>query len=469
MQMSLAAGIMDAKLIGIDQLFTGVSIDSRVLNQGDLFVAIPGEKFDGHDYITDAVCGGASGAVVERVVENKLADRIGQLKVNDTTVALGKLAQNWRCRFDIPLLAVTGSNGKTTVTAMIREILAVNGSPLSPRESFNNQWGVPLTLLKLNQTHSHAVIEMGMNHAGEIDLLTNIARPTVALINNIAAAHLEGLGNLKQVADAKAEIIHGMGDDGVVVLNADDQFYQSLKRRAGQRKVLSFALTHRADCDPDVVSSEIRLAAGQSQFILNIGTHSVAICLPLPGLHNISNALAAATVCHSIGISIDDIVDGLGRVSGVSGRLDICHTPSGATLIDDSFNANPASTLAAINVLSGYQGKRILVLGAMAELGSGGEELHQSAGAAAARCGIEKLLVLAEAANSDIAGYLRGFGQTAECFDRLEDLVTALQRELGSAGKSEVTVLVKGSKSSRMGRVVNELKHKPVIREDEPC
>ena len=465
MQMSLAAEFMEAELIGADQLFTGVCIDSRVLDKGDLFIAIPGENFDGHDYIAEAVSGGAIGAVVEHIV----ADQIAQLKVNDTTIALGKLAQNWRSRFDIPILAVTGSNGKTSVTAMIREILTVKGSPLSPRDSFNNQWGVPLTLLKLNHTHSHAVIEMGMNHAGEIDLLSSITRPTVALINNIAAAHLEGLGNLERVADAKAEIFNGMGADGVVVLNADDQFYQRLKQCAGTRKVLSFSLTHRTDCEPAVVSSEILLATGQSQFVLNIGKRSIPICLSVPGQHNISNALAAATVCHSIGIKIEQIAEGLERVSGVSSRLDIRRTPSGANLIDDSFNANPGSTLAAINVLASYPGKRILVLGAMAELGRGGEELHRTVGAAAARCGIERMFVLADSANRNTAGYLRGFGQTAECFDRLEDLVANLQLELENAGQSVVTVLVKGSKSSRMGRVVKGLMHDPVVREEETC
>lgn len=445
MNLASAAEITNGVLLGADQKFVGVNTDSRTLNIGELFVAIPGERFDGHDFLDAAVKRGAVGALVEHPCEQK----ISQLMVDDTTVALGKLAQNWRARFQIPVVGITGSNGKTTVTALVREILSVSHNPLYPIQSFNNQWGVPLTLLKLRQEHTHAVIEMGMNSAGEIDYLSRIARPTVALINNAAPAHLEGLGNVHQVALAKAEIISGIGPEGVVVLNADDPFFGMWKECAGDRKIVSFGCNNQAD----VQGVDIKLGVSQCNFQLRVGSGSVPIDLPLVGRHNVMNAVASAAVCVAIGIELEQVAEGIARAKGVSGRLSEYQTKSGATVIDDSFNANPASTKAAIEVLASHPGKRILVLGAMAELGSEAESLHAEVGEAAATAGIDRLLVLTDSGAPAVLGYLRGYGGDGESFEEINDLIDALRTDDTSGN----TLLIKGSKSSRMGRVVERL------------
>jgi len=445
MDLSSAAEITSGVLVGADHRFTGISTDSRELATGDLFVAIPGEHFDGHDYLKLALKGGAVGAVVDHVNDAE----ISQLMVEDTTIALGKLAQSWRARFEIPVLGVTGSNGKTTVTGLISNILSVSHNPLSPKESFNNQWGVPLTLLKLTPQHTHAVIEMGMNHAGEIDYLSRIAAPSIALINNAAAAHLEGLGSVRQVALAKAEIISGVRSDGVVVLNADDSYFDLWKQHAGNRKVISFGLNNMAQ----VTALDVQINPACSEFDLQIDGLSLRISLPLAGRHNIMNALAAAATCIAAGIDPKEIVSGLESAKGKAGRLLTLETESGAVLIDDSFNANPSSSKAAIEVLANYSGKRILVLGAMAELGPEGEAMHAEVGKAAATAGIDRLIVLADSGNSDIQGLLRGYGEKAECFDDIDALLESVQVD----DKPGVSLLVKGSKSSRMGRVVELL------------
>lgn len=445
MNLASAAEITNGVLLGADQKFIGVNTDSRNLNFGELFVAIPGEHFDGHDFLDAALERGAAGALVEHPCEQK----ISQLMVDDTTIALGKLAQNWRARFQIPVVGITGSNGKTTVTALIREILSVSYNPLYPIQSFNNQWGVPLTLLKLRKEHTHAVIEMGMNNAGEIDYLSRIAHPTVALINNAAAAHLEGLGNVRQVALAKAEIIGGIGPGGVVVLNADDPFFGMWKEFAGDRRMVSFGCDNQAD----VQGVDIELGASRCRFRLRIGKRSVPIDLPLVGRHNVMNAVASAAACVAIDIELEQIAEGIGRARGISGRLSEYNTKSGATVIDDSFNANPASTKAAIEVLANHRGKRILILGAMAELGSEAESLHSEVGEAAATAGIDRLLVLTDSGNPAVAGYLRGYGSDGESFEEIDDLIDALRADDTSGN----TILIKGSKSSRMGRVVERL------------
>ncbi|MEJ2176855.1 MAG: UDP-N-acetylmuramoyl-tripeptide--D-alanyl-D-alanine ligase [Gammaproteobacteria bacterium] len=445
MNLSSAAEITGGVLIGVDQKFIGVNTDTRQLTPGELFVAIPGENFDGHDFLGAALQRGAVGALVEHAGEEK----ISQLMVDDTTVALGKLAQSWRSHFNIPVIGITGSNGKTTVTAMVREILSVSHNPLYPLKSFNNQWGVPLTLLKLRDEHTHAVIEMGMNSAGEIDYLSRIARPTIALINNAAAAHLQGLGSVRQVALAKAEILSNLGSEGVAVLNADDASFELWRTYAGERKMVSFGLQNRAD----VTATEVQLNSAGSTFCLQAGGDSTKVSLSLAGRHNVMNALAAAAACIALDIDLEQIAKGLRVAEGIAGRLSIFQTNAGAKVIDDSFNANPASTKAAIDVLASHEGKRVLVLGAMAELGAEGEALHAEVGKAAAVAGIDRMVVLADSGNADVKGYLRGYGSGAECFDDIEELIDALM----SDDLSGTTLLVKGSKSSRMGRVVERL------------
>jgi UDP-N-acetylmuramoyl-tripeptide--D-alanyl-D-alanine ligase len=445
MTLSEVAMVTDGSLHGEDHRISSVSIDSRRVRHNGLFVAIPGERFDGHDYVGDAKARGAIGALVSRVVD----DEINQVAVADTTCALGRLAAHWRRGFDVPVIGVTGSNGKTTVTAMLRHILAVSGSPLSPRESYNNQWGVPLTLLRMHAGHSHAVIEMGMNHTGEIAYLTGITQPTVALINNAAAAHLEGVGTLDQVARAKGEILSGLRADGVAVLNRDDRYFDLWRMRCGGCRIIGFGVAPEAD----IRAREIRTGAGNVRFRLEGAAGNAQVSLQVAGRHNVMNAVAAIAAGHAAGVPLVDMVRGLEDFDGIPGRLRHTRAAGGAALIDDSFNANPASMAAAIDVLSATGGRRVLVVGAMAELGDSTEALHASVGEQARNAGIERLLVLDDSGFSGLEGYRHGFGGGTEWFSD----VTALVEALGDDTREGSTILVKGSKSSRMGRVVAAL------------
>lgn len=455
MQLSLAADIVNGVLMGADRQFNGVGIDSRTITHDELFFAIQGAQFDGHDFVANSADAGAIGAVVEQVVDVD----ISQVKVEDATLALGQLGQNWRARFAIPVLAITGSNGKTSVVNLIRQILLVSAQPLSPTASFNNHWGVPLTLLCLSNRHTHAVIEMGLNRPGELDYLARMAAPTIALITNAAAAHLAGLGDVASVARAKAEIIHGVAEDGIVVLNADDGFFDYWKEYAAPRNVICFSALAACQNVVDVSATEIELQPQQSRFVLHLGKQSSRLTLPLSGNHNIYNALAATAMCYAADIAFDDIVQGLSGAVGVNGRLQTTITAAGAVVINDSFNANPGSIQAAIEVLSLHSGKRVLIVGAMAELGAGATAWHKKIGDLARQAGIERLMILADSsdagARSNARDYASGFGALAEIFDSVESLVAALQQD----NRSNVTLLVKGSKSSAMGRVVAQLQN----------
>ena len=445
MTFSAAAELTGGTLHGMDGVFSGVRIDSRAVQRGELFVAIRGDRLDGHDFVADAADRGAAGALVARRTDAE----ISQVAVADTTVALGRLAFNWRRAFDIPVIGITGSNGKTTVTAMVREILSVSGHPLAPRESFNNQWGVPLTLLELAGGHTHAVIEMGMNHAGEIDRLTRIAAPTVALVNNAVAAHLEGLGSVERVAEAKGEIFNGLGPDGVAVLNRDDPNFGLWQALAGERRILTFGLKNEADFR----GRDVEFTPAGSRLSVSSPAGDAEITLGVPGRHNVMNALAAMAACHAVGTDLGDLSAGLAAFTGIPGRLRRLSAAGGAALVDDSFNANPGSVAAAIDFLSSQPGRRILVLGAMAELGHSAEEHHAAMGSYARRGGIDRLLVLNDGDNPDLAGYRRGYGGCTEVFPDVPSLVASLAAE-DSPGN---IILVKGSKSSRMGRVVQAL------------
>ena len=453
MPLSEAANIVQGSMHGMDARFNSVVTDSRLVASGDLFVAIAGEKFDGHEFLADVERKGAAGALVSSAKESAL----GQVEVTDTTLALGKLAKNWRSRFGIPTAAITGSNGKTTVTAMAANIFRQAGDCLAPEKSFNNQWGVPMTLLKLKHTHQFAVIEMGTNHVGEIEYLTKLTQPTIALINNIASAHLEGLCNEQQIADAKAEIFLGLSETGTAILNADDRFFDCFKNILGRLRpdceILSFAI----DADATVRAENLQLGNIDSHFELYIGGHRTKnraeICLPVPGRHNVMNALAASAICFSAGIGLELIRNGLQTTPQVPGRLNVQSGLNGSTIIDDSYNANPESIKAGINVLKEYAGEKILILGAMAELGESSQQLHQEVGVFAKQQGINKLLVLRHGRECDAEFYANGFGQSAILFDDLQVLLDTLKPML----KQDIVVLVKGSRSSRMERVVSAI------------
>lgn len=416
-----------------------VGLDSRRLAPGGLFVAMAGERVDGHDFIADAARRGAAAALVEREGDWPLP----VVQVADTRAALQALGSAWRRRLSTRVVGVTGSNGKTTVKEMIAAILARRGATLATRGNLNNELGVPLTLLRLDRQHRYAVIEMGANAPGEIARLAAMAAPEVGVITNAGPAHLEGFGDLAGVARAKGELYQGLPADGVAVVNADDpQAGTTWYALVGERRCLRFG--RGADADVRAAAE-----AGGGVFELQVpgGRHPVR--LPLPGGHNVMNALAAAAVAVALEVPLADIVAGLEACAGVAGRLQ-WHTGSGdCRVLDDTYNANPASLQAALDVLAAEHGERWLVLGDMGELGAGAEALHAEAGAAARRAGVHRLFAVGTLA----AAAAGAFGDGGRHFDDRDSLLAALRAELSG----EVRVLVKGSRFMGMDRIVADL------------
>ncbi|MGQ0621268.1 MAG: UDP-N-acetylmuramoyl-tripeptide--D-alanyl-D-alanine ligase [Panacagrimonas sp.] len=423
-----------------------VTTDSRAVRRGYLFVALRGEHFDGHDFAADAAARGAEGIVTERWLDLK----IGQIRVRDNLRALQDMARAWRTepnrreRFDAPVVAVTGSNGKTTTKQLLAAVFAQRGPVLATRGNLNNHIGLPLTLLELRSHHRTAVIEMGANHPGEIALLTGIAQPDVGVITQAGDAHLEGFGSREGVARAKGELFAGLSDKGIAVINADDAF-APLWRDLARGPQISFGIDHPAD----VQATSIRLDAASSRFRLSIPGSAADVNLPLPGRHNVMNALAAAASAAALGLDAGSIAAGLARVEAAQGRVAWKTTTQGARLIDDSYNANPTSMRAGLELLAQQPGPRWAVLGGMAELGATGPGLHEDCGRLARELGIERLLLVGPAGEH----YARGFGAGAERFDEVSVLIDMLQAQ----ARDGVTLLVKGSRSAGMERVVNAL------------
>ncbi|MCF6235216.1 MAG: UDP-N-acetylmuramoyl-tripeptide--D-alanyl-D-alanine ligase [Gammaproteobacteria bacterium] len=455
MHLSEVASAVDGKLIGSDCLFQCVTTDSRTQVSNGLFVALSGENFDGHDYIEKAQEQGAVAALVSQQIDCQLPHVV----VADTQVALGKLAASWRTRFEIPFIAITGSNGKTTVKELVASILRQCGQVLATKGNLNNELGVPLTLLSLRQTDQFAVIEMGANHSGEIAYLSRLAQPAVAILNNAAPAHLEGFKTIEDVATAKGEIIEGLGPDGIAILNADDPFYKTWCKRAGVRRWISFGLNGSADVHAYVDDGSSNAALQNTSFRMTTPAGSIPINLPLPGLHNVKNALAATAACLAVGIDLAVIKKGLEEAGAVEGRLNVKECRHGLTVIDDSYNANPASVQAALLLLSQLTGKqRVLVLGDMAELGDTAKKLHKEIGVQARELGIEFLYATGELSSSTV----EGFGENGFYFENREQLLGQLQADLIGKLKTDVVVLVKASRSSRLETVVQAL-YKGVI------
>lgn len=445
MTLAEAARAIGGHVEGVDLTFHAVTTDSRKIAAGELFVALKGERFDGHDYVAQCFEQGAVAAMVSAIGDQPSSKPL--LVVPDTRLGLGDLAAHWRGKFAIPLAAVTGSNGKTTVKEMLASILrTASGSEavLATEGNLNNDIGLPLTLFKLTSRHRYAVIEMGMNHPGEISYLTRIANPTVALINNAMPAHLEGLGSMEAVARAKGEIFEGLAADGTAAINADDAFAPLWKQLAAPHKLVTFGLEQAAD-----VGADYQLLPESSEVTLKTPQGSIALRLVVPGLHNVRNAVAAATAALAMGVSLTDIAAGLGEFGGVKGRLQRKAGCCGATVIDDTYNANPASMRAAIQVLAKVPGKRIFVMGDMGELGSDAPRLHGEIGEAAKAAGIDRLYALGELSG----GAVRAFGASARQFNSVESLWEGLKGELDA----NTTVLVKGSRFMRMERVVEKL------------
>ncbi len=437
MRLSAAANAIHGQLHGSDTTFTGVSSDTRKIQAGDLFVALQGPHYDAHEFLTQARELGAVGAVTSKPVD----DRLPQIETRDTRLALGELAAHWRTQFSVPLIAITGSNGKTSVKNMVAAIMAERGPGLVTQGNLNNDIGMPLTLLRWRDSDRYAVIEMGMNHPGEIDYLTRIARPTIALINNAAAAHLAGLGTVENVARAKGEIFAGLNDDGVAIINADDEFAPLWRGLVGKRRIISFGLQNPADVTatftPDRAGYRLQLATPQG---------GIAMRLPLLGKHNIANALAASAASLAAGASLEDIRNGLEKLRGVSGRLEIKTGIGGARVLDDTYNANPGSLAAGLEVLREAQGERVLVLGDMGELGTAAIDIHRRVGEMARKVGVDRFYAVGDLSRHAI----ETFGSGGEHFTTHEALIAALRKHM----HDNMTVLVKGSRMMRMERVV---------------
>lgn len=369
MRMSQVAQVLDAEMHGEDVMLYGVSKDTRDIREGDLYVALVGERFDGHAFISGANDAGAAGALVSQIQ----ALDMPQVKVGDTREALGRLAAYWRSQFRGKLIGITGSNGKTSVKEMCSKILAdyVGGEAvLATRGNLNNDIGMPMMLLELRDRHRYAVIEMGANHVGEIGYLSNIARPDVALVNNVGPAHLEGFGSLDNTAKAKAEIYDGLGESGTAVINDDDvysaQWKDYCRNHTAASRIFTFSMH---DPEADVFAK----AVGEGAYQIITGDGSAELALRVPGEHNVMNALAAISATLNVGVPLDDIIHSLRSFENIAGRLTVHQAKSGCRVIDDSYNANPLSVSAAIKVLAGFEQPKVLVLGDMAELGDDAE------------------------------------------------------------------------------------------------
>ena len=431
---------------GADVTFQGVSTDTRTMAAGELFIALIGARFDGHEFVQEAAQRGAAAALIS----HPIATDLPSVMVQDTTQALGQLGSYWRGQFDIPLIAVTGSNGKTTVKEMIGAILRQRHACLVSAGNLNNAIGVPLSLCQVRSKHRYAVIEMGMNHSGEIAYLTRLAQPNVALITNAAAAHLEGLGDVASVARAKGEIFGGLAADGTAIINADDPYAPVWRDLAAGHRCIQFGLGPDAD-----VTADFELTPGGSHIEIWTGKDRFSVDLRLPGRHNVSNALAATAATTALDIDSGVIQAGLSMLRPVPGRLAPVTAANGALLYDDSYNANPASVRAGIEVLAAAPGLRILVLGDMAELGPSERALHAEIGLQARAAGIEHLYGLGPLS----AAAVQNFGPGGHHFEDIESLQQALQQQLTPKAR----VLIKGSRRMGMERIVAALapvKHK---------
>jgi len=434
---------LNGRQVNADCRFTGVSIDSRAIVSGQLFIALAGPRFDGHDYLDEVAGKGAVGVLVEHEVAGAA---LPQLVVADTRQALAQLGALNRNAFDKPLAAITGSSGKTTVKEMLASILRTRGPVLATRGNLNNDLGVPLTLLELAPEHRAAVIELGASRIGEIAYTVNLAKPHVALITNAGTAHVGEFGGPEKIVQAKGEILEGLDATGVAILNRDDKAFPIWQARANGRQVVSFALS---DDTADFYARDLtRDARGCPSFTLHGISGAASVQLNLLGAHNVSNALAAAAAAHALGVSLDGIVAGLNAVQPVKGRAVAQLATNGLRVIDDTYNANPTSMCAAVDILAGFSGRTVLVLGDIGELGEWAEQGHRDVGAYAAG----KISAL-YAVGPLMAHAVSAFGRDARHFANQTDLIAAL----GAEQDTNTTILIKGSRSAAMENIVAAL------------
>ncbi|MCP5160949.1 MAG: UDP-N-acetylmuramoyl-tripeptide--D-alanyl-D-alanine ligase [Hahellaceae bacterium] len=436
------ARVTGGKLVGSDVVFDSVSTDSRTIQPGELFIALSGPSYEGDRFVAGAHASGAIAAVVRRLQEVALS----QVQVEDTQLALVQVAQMNRRAFEGTVVAITGSSGKTTVKELVAHLLAGQGETLATKGNLNNLIGVPMTLTRIDASHRFAVIELGASALGEIAQTAAWTQPDIAVITNAGNAHLGGFGSLENIVRAKGEIIDSLAADGVAVLNADDLAFPLWKTRAKARKVVSFSAS--GVISADVYAKDIRLGDG-AEFLLCSGDENYLVQLPLQGKQNVANALAASAVALECGMSLSVIARRLATAPRVKGRLESVMFSSGMRLINDSYNANPASVKAAMDVIAPLPGHRIAVLGDMAELGADAVALHREVGAYAKALRLDELYLTGNYAN-DVA---QGFGAGAQCFPDKASLISAIKK----VSQANLTLLVKGSRSAAMEDVVNEL------------
>lgn len=435
-----------AEIVGADPAYaditvTGSAIDTRQVKPGDVFIALKGERVDGHEFIAQAREAGASAALVTEIQD----DALPQIKVANARKAFADIAHAWQQQCDAKVIAITGSNGKTSVKEMISAILRQVGTVTATQGNLNNELGVPLTLSRLSETDQFAVIEMGTNHHGEIAELVKIATPDVAVINNIGEAHLEGFGSVDGIAKEKGEIYAGLANEGIAVVNADMPYQRLWQPLIANRKTVSFSLESEADIKADY----IQLDPASSHFLVNIDDVSHHFNLPLPGMHNVNNALAAIALAVALKVPVDAMVKGLSTMQSVPHRLQVRHAVSGSRLIDDTYNANPGSYLQALNTLSAFRGEHWLVLGDFGELGIDNDKIHQQMGQQARESGVTRLMTVG--VSSKIAA--QSFGDGAVHY---ED-IGVLQQELLNELNEGVTCLIKGSRFMQLDKLADQL------------
>ena len=444
MNLQHAAGLLGCDGMTDEGSFTGITTDSRQVQEGELFAALGGENFDGHDYAASAMNGGAAALLVNK----SLNLPVPQLKVKDVLVALGQLAAQWRSDTDPTVIGITGSNGKTTTREMVSSILELNARVLSTSGNYNNELGLPLTLFRLEPDHQFAVLELGASKCGDIKYLSNIAAPRVGLVTNIGPAHLQGFGNQEGVARTKGELYESLPEDGFAIINGDEKWGDLWRESCRANTVITFGRQDTNDICPEIEGQDITVRTPRGSFPLR---------LHLPGDHNLQNALAATAVACALEIPLDQIREGLESTQPVPGRLNLLHSSAGWTVLDDTYNANPASLYAALQVLSHQPGESWLVLGDMKELGSGSRKMHAEMGEAARSLGVRRVFALGSASRATV----EAFGSGAQHFESHQDLIDRICTELHGG----VTCLVKGSRSMKMEQVVSAITAPCALRE----
>lgn len=439
------ANVLATDYQGDNRKVININTDTRTLCDGEVFLALKGPNFDGHKFIEQAKQKGAIGVIVDHAVDTDIA----QFVVADTRIALGTIGTAVMAQVAPKTIAITGSVGKTTVKEMCAAILSSKGDVLATKGNFNNDIGVPLTLLRLEPQHRFAVIELGANHIGEIAYTTAMTKPDVAVVCNVAAAHLEGFGSLQGVAQAKGEIYDGLKEDGIAIVNCDSDFSQYWLDKLATRNIKCFSSSEKLDIWAEDISLD---AQARASFTLCTKQHSVPVKLALPGKHNISNALIAAALTSEFDVSLEEIASALATMGEVKGRVNLIEASDSLTIIDDTYNANVKSVKAAIDLLSDIQGHRILALGDMGELGEDARKYHQEVGGYALAQGIDELFTLGVLSKcaSDV------FGLPNRHFSNREQMLQQIQNSISKVDK-KITLVVKGSRSSRMELLVTDL------------